>query len=111
MVQKKTGIAYLNSGSTGPLCRPVKKALDKFYESSQYLDKDADLKAFSDLDKIRKLGAELIGARPDEVGFGFNTGFGLNIAAFGLPLRRGDEVLLSDIEFPANVYPWLALKQ
>jgi selenocysteine lyase/cysteine desulfurase len=107
----KAGITYFNSASTGPLCLPVKKSLEKYYDSAQYQDKNADLGAFADLDKIRKIGAGFISARNDEVGFGFNTGFGLNIAAFGLPLKKGDEVLLSDIEFPSNVYPWLALRE
>ena len=108
---KSRGITYLNCASTGPLCKPVKKVLDDYYEANQYLDKNSDIAAFDDLAKIRKLGARMIGARADEIGFGFHTGYGLNIAAFGLPLKRGDEVLLSDIEFPSNVYPWLALRE
>ena len=112
VTEKKRGIVYLNSASTGPLCLPVKKALFDYYEMTQYLEKSAiDHIAFASLDNIRRLGAALIGARQDELGFGFNTTYGLNIAAFGLPLRKGDEVLLSDIEFPANVYPWLALQE
>ena len=111
VAERKRGITYFNSGSTGPLCRLVKEALEKFYDSAQFCDRNADFPAFADLDKIRRLGAKIIGARKDEVGFGFHTGYGLNLAAFGLPLKRGDEVLLSDIEFPSNVYPWQALKQ
>jgi selenocysteine lyase/cysteine desulfurase len=38
-----------------------------------------------------------------------NTSFGLNLAAFALPLKSGDVVLSPDLEFPANVYPWMAL--
>jgi selenocysteine lyase/cysteine desulfurase len=34
----------------------------------------------------------------------------VNVAARGLPLERGEVVLVSDREFPANVYPWLALR-
>jgi len=65
---------------------------------------------FAALDNIRTNGAKIFGCRTSEVGFGFNTTFGINLAAFGLPLKAGDEVLLSDVEFPANVYPWLELK-
>jgi selenocysteine lyase/cysteine desulfurase len=109
---KKKGITYLNSASTGPLSLPVKKALYDYYEMTQYLEKSLiDRDAFASLDKIRKMGAGIIGAHADEIGFGFSTTFGLNIAAFGLPFKKGDEILLSDIEFPANVYPWLALKE
>ena len=111
LTAKRAGIVYFNSASTGPLCKPVKQALDRYFKLCQYLDKDDDGLAFDDLKKIRRLGAKIIGARSDEVGFGWNTGYGLNLAAQGLPLKKGDEVLLSDIEFPSNVYPWLALKE
>jgi cysteine desulfurase / selenocysteine lyase len=107
----KKGITYFNSASTGPLSLSTRKALDKYYDYTFYADSGIDRDAFAALDDIRKMGAKFIGARQDEVGFGFHTGYGLNIAAFGLPLKAGDEVLLSDIEFPSNVYPWVALKQ
>ncbi len=111
VTQAKKGITYFNSASTGPLSLQTRRALDEYYDYSFYVDRGIDLDAFAALDDIRKLGAKFIGARYDEVGFGFHTGFGLNIAAFGLPLKAGDEVLLSDNEFPSNVYPWVALKQ
>ncbi len=111
VTQKKSGITYFNAASVGPLCRPVKEALDKFFEISVYSNKNTDIPAFADLDRIRKLGAKMIGARQGETGFGFHTNFGLNLAALGLPLKKGDEILLSDIEFPSNVYPWTALKE
>lgn len=110
LTEKQKGITYLNSASTGPLCIPVKQAMDRYYEKCQYLTENHDPAAFADLDQVRKLAGRFIGAAQNEIGFGFNTGFGINIAAFGLPLKPGDEVLLPDKEFPANVYPWLALK-
>ena len=58
----------------------------------------------------RSLAARLIGASPEEIGLTVNTGYGLSLAARALPLKRGDIVLASDKEFPANVYPWMGLK-
>jgi len=101
---------YLNSASTGPLCRPVRTALERYNNRMEVIDPQIDDDAFAALEHIRRLGARLIGAHGDEVGFGFHTGYGLNIAALGLPLKRGDEVLLADVEFPSNVYPWVALR-
>ncbi len=34
----------------------------------------------------------------------------LNVIAAGLPWKTGDRVLLNDLEFPANVYPYVNLK-
>jgi len=55
-------------------------------------------------DELRAAYARMIGAAKRQVAIGLSTSFGLNIAAFGLPLSKGDEVLVSDIEFPALVY-------
>ncbi len=111
VTDKSRKTVYFNSASTGPLSRPVKKALYDYYEMTQYLEKAAtDHEAFDALANIRANGAKMLGAKADEVGFGFSTTYGLNIAAFGLPLKRGDVILLSDVEFPANVYPWKALE-
>lgn len=53
--------------------------------------------------------AALTGAPIERVGLGVNTSEGLNLAALQVPLEPGDRVLLVRGEFPANVYPWLAL--
>ncbi len=60
------------------------------------------------LDRARALVAQLIGADAAEVALTTNTSWGVNLAAFALPLRPGDIVLGSAGEFPANVYPWMA---
>ena len=40
-----------------------------------------------------------------------NTTYGINVAARALPLTDGDLVLSYGREFPANVYPWMALER
>ncbi len=61
------------------------------------------------MDRARGLAARLVGATAEEITLTTNTSHGINIAARCLPLRTGDIVLSSDREFPANVYPWMAL--
>jgi len=48
---------------------------------------------------------------PERIAFTPNTSDALNIVAAGIPWREGDRVVLNDIEFPANVYPYLNLKR
>jgi selenocysteine lyase/cysteine desulfurase len=100
---------YLNNASIGPLPERTRLALEDFNRrrSAPYQLPDRDL--FGALAESRRLAARLIGASPEEIGLTVNTGFGLSIAARGLPLEPGDVVLVSDREFPANVYPWLRL--
>ncbi len=55
--------------------------------------------------------AKLMRAAPEEVAFVKNTTSGLMIAAGSIPWKDGDNVVTVAVEFPANVYPWLALER
>src|SRR5881409_2123172 len=57
--------------------------------------------------RAREAVARLLGCDPGDVAVASGASHGLNLAARGLPLEAGDEVLLANGEFPANVYPWL----
>ncbi len=56
--------------------------------------------------ETRALLAQLLGAKPGEIAFIKNTTEGLNIAAHAFDLRPGDNVVLTDLEHPANVWVW-----
>ena len=64
-----------------------------------------------ELECTRKKFAKLINADLDEVAFIKNTSEGISIVANGFDWQSGDNVVIPDIEFPANVYPWWNLKQ
>jgi len=101
---------YLNHASVGPLPERTRVALEEFNRrrSAPFLLPDRDL--FATMREARRLAADLIGAVPEEIALTINTGFGVSLAARALPLEPGDIVLASDREFPANVYPWMLLK-
>ena len=101
---------YLNNASIGPIPERTRRALDEFTakRTAPHLLPDREL--FTGLAEARLGVAQLINADPSEVALATNTGYGLNLAAQALPVKPGETVLLSDKEFPANVYPWLALK-
>src|SRR6185437_2557440 len=50
-------------------------------------------------------------AEAAEIALATNTTYGLNVAATSLPIQAGEVVLVSDREFPANMYPWLMLEK
>jgi len=82
----------------------VQEKLDEFYRDWLEGEVNFDFETFGMLDGIRKMCAELVGANADEIGFCPNTSLGLNICTSGLEWKPGDEVLLSELEFPADVY-------
>jgi cysteine desulfurase / selenocysteine lyase len=99
---------YLNHASTGPLPRRTVEAVAGFTAKRAEPWRLSQEEQFAVLDRGRELVARLVGGRPGEVALMVNTGYGINLAASALPLRRGDVVLSFDREFPANVYPWMA---
>jgi selenocysteine lyase/cysteine desulfurase len=99
-------IAYFNSASFGPFSLPLKQAIEANLELRTRAERDDSHEAFTIIDELRGTYAQLVGANKREMGIGFNTSHGINIAAFGLPLKPGDEILIPDIEFPAAVYVW-----
>lgn len=101
-------IVYLNSASTGPMPVTVKQAIEENLQLRVAAEKDDWHDAMVVADGLRRDYGKLIGAKASQIGIGLNTSFGLNVAAFGLPLKRGDEVIISEREFPAIVYTWRA---
>ena len=101
---------YLNNASVGPLPERTRLVLEAFNKKRAAPFQLPDRELFAMMAQSRRLLAELIGATPEEIGLTINTGFGLSLAARALPLKAGDIVLTSDREFPANVYPWMLLK-
>ncbi|UCE25565.1 MAG: aminotransferase class V-fold PLP-dependent enzyme [Candidatus Zixiibacteriota bacterium] len=104
-------VVYFNSASFGPFCQPVREAIEQNLQTRVEAAIDDTPGVMNVQNELRGDYAGLIGASPRQVGIGMNTSFGLNIAAFGLPLKPGDEVLVSDVEFPAQVYTWRAAAQ
>src|SRR6266702_2804184 len=102
---------YLNNASIGPIPERTRRVLDEFTakRTAPHLLPDRELQA--GLQAARVAVARLLNADPAEIALATNTSHGLNLAASALPLKRGDVVLVSDREFPANVYPWLLLKK
>jgi selenocysteine lyase/cysteine desulfurase len=100
---------YLNNASTGPLPARTVAALAAFNELRAQPHRLPDDLQFETLARSRELIARLIHAQPSEIALAVNTSYGINLAASSLPLGAGDVVLTPDLEFPANVYPWMQL--
>ena len=99
---------YLNAASTGPLPERCVRAQDAFTRRRAAPYRLSQEEQFAVLTDSRGRIAALIGADVAEIALAVNTSAGLNLAAWSLPLGRGDVVVIPDLEFPANVYPWMA---
>jgi cysteine desulfurase / selenocysteine lyase len=60
---------------------------------------------------VRELSAGLLGVRSGEIALVPSTSAGLAMVAEGLTWHPGDVVVVEKDHFPANIYPWLALRR
>lgn len=61
-------------------------------------------------ENARRLLAQLLGARPEQVAFMRNTSDGLSTVANGITWKPGDNIVTFNREFPSNIYPWLRVR-
>lgn len=102
-------ITYLNAASTGPLPARTAAELVRWTQLRSEPWRVSLDDQFGALATARKLCAGLIGADSEEIALVPNTSTGLNIAAQILPIPRDKVIIGYDGEFPANVYPWMAV--
>lgn len=103
-------VVYLNNASTGPLPRRTVVAVTSFTAARAEPWTISEEMQFATLAETRQRLGRLIGASPSQIALMVNTSYGINVAARCLPFERGDVVITSDREFPANIYPWMALE-
>ncbi len=107
----KTGQIYFNHAATGPLSSKVVEALNGFLTDKSTNNID-DFPGFLKImtETKEELG-RMLNTKAERIAFTDNTTNGINIVAQGIRWKKGDRILLNDIEFPANVYPFLNLQK
>jgi len=101
---------YLDTASLAPLARPVEGAM-KGYLGEWGSEGSLAYEGWSSkLEETRKLAASLVNAAPENMAFVSSTSQGVNLAAALSSLSKGDKVLVSEGDFPANVLPFRNLE-
>ena len=101
---------YCAHAADAPLPRRVAGAMRDSIERASSDARQYDLE-LAHIAETRKAVARFIGAELDEISFTGPTSSGLNAIASGLDWTAGDEVICYLDDYPANVYPWLALER
>ena len=99
-------VAYFNLASLAPQLREVRLAGEAALaqRAAPWLVSSEDW--FRDVERLRTLFAEVIGADAEGVALIPATSYGLAIAARNSARRSGDRVLLIDEDYPSTVYTW-----
>ncbi|HEV2803644.1 MAG TPA: aminotransferase class V-fold PLP-dependent enzyme [Chthoniobacterales bacterium] len=99
---------YCAHAADAPLPRRVAEAMKESVERACADSRNYD----HELERIaetRRIVAQLLACETEEISFTGPTASGLNTVASGLDWNPGDEVVCYLDDYPANVYPWLAL--
>ncbi len=101
-----TGMTYLNSAaeSIPPLC--TGRAIEAYWHDKLLGMKGRD-GHFAQVEACREISAKMLGLQLSEVSFCSCSSEAYNLLATALQLGVKDEVVVTDLDFPAGVSPWL----
>lgn len=97
--------SYLNSAAESIPPLAVHEALDSYWRDKTLGMKGRDFH-FAEMERCRAVAADLLAKQPGEVSFCSCSSEAYNLLASALDLRPGDEVVISDLDFPAGATPW-----
>ena len=104
-------LAFFNHAGVAPISGPAGDAIRTFADQATaraYVNGGWYKRAV----QVKQAAAELINAESgSEIAFIPNTSTGLSLVANGLDFEPGDNVVITDVEYPANRYPWQNLSR
>jgi selenocysteine lyase/cysteine desulfurase len=100
------GKTYLNTAAEGVPPLAVGEALRQYFEDKQ-LGMDGRKAHAAQWEAAKALVAEFYGLTPAEIGICSCSSEAYNLAAMALKLKKGEEVVVNDLDFPAGVTPWV----
>jgi selenocysteine lyase/cysteine desulfurase len=102
---------FLDHAGVAPVSMRVKKAVERFTTEALEVGLSNYRLWVDKVERTRSDCAKLINASKDEIAFTKNTSHGLSIVAEGLDWKEGENLLVCEKEFPANIYPWVNLQR
>ncbi len=94
-------IAYLNNGTMGPSPYSV---IESQYQTMLEVDRTGK---YGGWEEAVPALARFTGCKDDEICLTRNVTEGINIVCWGLDLKKGDEVIITNHEHVGNALPWL----
>ncbi len=104
-------VAHLCAGGETPILKSHRAAVDRFFDDKSHGFAGRDEGLMGMLARCRQRAADLLGVDAADIAFLDSASDGVNQLAAGLDWRAGDNVVLEDIEYPSDIYPWARLER
>ncbi len=98
-------MTYLNNAATGIPPQTTIMAMKEYLDSKIRAEGSFE-ETLEGFKEIKSNLANLLGGESDNYGFAPSTSGGLNIFAHGIDYPNGSNIVICDLEFPANYIPW-----
>ncbi len=106
------GLVYLNHAAVSPWPRRAAEAVSRFAQENLHQGARAYPTWLEMETRLRQRLARLINApNVDDIALVKNTSEALSFVAHGLPWQPGDNVVITDEEFPSNRLVWESLRR
>jgi selenocysteine lyase/cysteine desulfurase len=102
--------AFLDHAAVAPPPERARKALCDWITDKAENGVMSESRWLKQLEDVRRLFGQLLNADPQEIAFIKNTSEGVGFVAEGFPWKAGDNIIIAAEEYPANVYPWMNLR-
>lgn len=98
-------LIYMNTGGLGPSPYPVIETIKSYMLNLESLSETGH----ELIENVHEKAAKFFNCDVDEIAFTRNATEGMNIIARGIPLKKGDEVIMTTHEHPGGAIPWLGV--
>ncbi|MEZ5396439.1 MAG: aminotransferase class V-fold PLP-dependent enzyme [Bryobacterales bacterium] len=100
-------IINLNNGGCSPATRVAQQAMGRYLEMQNmapvyYMWRQLD----PGVENVRRMIAEDFGCSPEEIAITRNASESLEICQYGLDLKRGDEIVTTNQDYPRMITTW-----
>jgi len=102
---------YFNHAAVSPLSTRVGDAMKRLIDDVTHTGSINYPGWCDEYERVRSEAARLVNAQPSEIAFMQNTSSALSAIANGIEWNGGDNLVTSNVEFPANIYPWMRLAE
>jgi len=97
-------LSYLNSAAHGPALKRVYDASNEWWENRI---NEENVEAPDALEEASKM----LHCKREELCYVNRVTQGLNMVASMMPMKKGDNIVVTDLGYPSNVFVWFPLKE